>query len=61
MVKASLHSNPIAPRVVVNESDCLGMQSQSGGKFYPRLNMGERLIVNKYRKRKMKRTLERVK
>ncbi|KAA0025772.1 hypothetical protein E5676_scaffold447G00900 [Cucumis melo var. makuwa] len=34
MVKASLHSNPIAPRVVVNESDCLGMQSQSGGLCY---------------------------
>ncbi|CAN7022437.1 unnamed protein product [Brassica rapa subsp. trilocularis] len=25
------------------------MQPQSGGKFCPRLNMGERLIVNKYR------------
>ncbi|CAF2098256.1 unnamed protein product [Brassica napus] len=25
------------------------MQPQSGGKFHPRLNMGERPIANKYR------------
>ncbi|CAF2086447.1 unnamed protein product [Brassica napus] len=31
------------------ESGCLGMQPQSGGKFRPRLNMGERPIANKYR------------
>ncbi|CAG7863435.1 unnamed protein product [Brassica rapa] len=28
---------------------CLGMQPQSGGKFCPRLNVGERPIENKYR------------
>ncbi|CAL9142103.1 unnamed protein product [Musa hybrid cultivar] len=33
------------------------MQPQSGGKFRPRLNMGERPIANKYREGKMKRTL----
>ncbi|CAN6973932.1 unnamed protein product [Brassica rapa subsp. trilocularis] len=26
----------------------MGMQPQSGGKFHPRLNMGERPIANKY-------------
>ncbi|CAN6973380.1 unnamed protein product [Brassica rapa subsp. trilocularis] len=35
------------------------MQPQSGGKFRPRLNMGERPIANKYREVKMKRTLKR--
>ncbi|CAN6857346.1 unnamed protein product, partial [Brassica oleracea] len=35
------------------------MQPQSGGKFHPRLNMGERPIANKYREVKMKRTLKR--
>ncbi|CAN7099956.1 unnamed protein product [Brassica rapa subsp. narinosa] len=39
----------VAPRGVVYESGCLGMQPQSGGKFRPRLNMGERPIANKYR------------
>ncbi|KAL0642171.1 LOW QUALITY PROTEIN: hypothetical protein Bca4012_102655 [Brassica carinata] len=43
----------------VYESGCLGMQPQSGGKFRPRLNMGERPIANKYREVKMKRTLKR--
>ena len=41
------------------ESDCLGMQSQAGGKSHPRLNMGERPIANKYREGKVKRTLRR--
>ncbi|KAL0294695.1 UNVERIFIED_CONTAM: hypothetical protein Scaly_3117600 [Sesamum calycinum] len=35
------------------------MQPQSGGKFRPRLNTGERPIANKYREGKMKRTLKR--
>ncbi|CAN7093030.1 unnamed protein product [Brassica rapa subsp. narinosa] len=39
----------VAPRGAVYESGCLGMQPQSGGKFCPRLNMGERPIANKYR------------
>ena len=30
-----------------------------GGKFHPRLNIYEKLIVNKYREGKMKRTLKR--
>ncbi|KAL0642186.1 hypothetical protein Bca4012_102561 [Brassica carinata] len=42
----------------VYESGCLGMQPQSGGKFRPRLNMGE-TDNNKYREVKMKRTLKR--
>ncbi|KAL0803164.1 hypothetical protein Bca101_058340 [Brassica carinata] len=33
--------DPVAPRGAVYESGCLGMQPQSGGKFRPRLNMGE--------------------
>ncbi|CAF2043624.1 unnamed protein product [Brassica napus] len=41
--------DPVAPRGAVYESGCLGMQPQSGGKFRPRLNMGERPIANKYR------------
>ncbi|KAL0642124.1 hypothetical protein Bca4012_103292 [Brassica carinata] len=51
--------DPVAPRGAVYESGCLGMQPQSGGKFRPRLNMGERPIANKYREVKMKRTLKR--
>ncbi|CAN7105433.1 unnamed protein product [Brassica rapa subsp. narinosa] len=38
--------DPVAQRGAVYESGCLGMQPQSGGKFRPRLNMGERPIAN---------------
>ncbi|CAN7022461.1 unnamed protein product [Brassica rapa subsp. trilocularis] len=48
-VRAPSCPDPVAPRGAVYESGCLGMQPQSGGKFRPRLNMGERLIANKYR------------
>ncbi|CAN6973886.1 unnamed protein product, partial [Brassica rapa subsp. trilocularis] len=41
--------DPVAPRGAVYESGFLGMQPQSGDKFRPRLNMGERPIANKYR------------
>lgn len=37
----------------------MGMQPQSGDKFRPRLNAGERLIGNKYREENVKRTLKR--
>ncbi|CAN6973574.1 unnamed protein product, partial [Brassica rapa subsp. trilocularis] len=49
-VRAPSCPDPVAPRGAVYESGCLGMQPQSGGKFRPRLNMGERPIANKYRK-----------
>ncbi|CAN6998738.1 unnamed protein product [Brassica rapa subsp. trilocularis] len=48
-VRAPSCPDPIAPGGAVCESGCLGMQPQSGGKFRPRLNMGERPIANKYR------------
>ncbi|CAN7092801.1 unnamed protein product, partial [Brassica rapa subsp. narinosa] len=48
-VRAPLCPDTVAPRGAVYESGCLGMQPQSGGKFRPRLNMGERPIANKYR------------
>ncbi|WZZ15146.1 hypothetical protein YC2023_108235 [Brassica napus] len=48
-VRAPSCPDPIAPGGAVYESGCLGMQPQSGGKFRPRLNMGERPIANKYR------------
>ncbi|CAF2371179.1 unnamed protein product [Brassica napus] len=48
-VRAPSCPDPVAPRGTVYESGFLGMQPQSGGKFCPRLNMGERPIVNKYR------------
>ena len=35
------------------------MQRKSGGKFHPKLNIGERPIANKYREGKVKRTLKR--
>jgi len=35
------------------------VQSESGGTFHLRLNMGRRPIVHKYREGKMKRTLKR--
>ncbi|CAN6967525.1 unnamed protein product [Brassica rapa subsp. trilocularis] len=50
-VRAPSCPDPVAPRGAVYESGCLGMQPQSGGKFRPRLNMGERPIANKYRER----------
>jgi hypothetical protein len=37
----------------------LGLQLKTGGKFHPKLNIGERPIANKYREGKMKRTLKR--
>ncbi|WZZ14856.1 hypothetical protein YC2023_107945 [Brassica napus] len=49
-VRAPSCPDPVAPRGVVYESGCLGMQPQSGGKFRPRLNMGERPIAKMYRK-----------
>ncbi|WZY70704.1 hypothetical protein YC2023_002944 [Brassica napus] len=58
-VSAPSCPDPVAPRGAVYESGCLGMQPQSGGKFRPRLNMGERPIANKYREVKMKRSLKR--
>ncbi|CAG7870937.1 unnamed protein product, partial [Brassica rapa] len=49
-VRAPSCPDPVTPRGAVYESGCLGMvNSQSGGKFRPRLNMGERPIANKYR------------
>ena len=50
----------VAPiRYVFNESGCLGMQPQLGGKFHLKLNNGTRPIANKYREGKMKSTLKR--
>ncbi|CAN7082678.1 unnamed protein product, partial [Brassica oleracea var. botrytis] len=48
-VRAPSCPDPVAPRGAIYESGCLGMQPQLGGKFRPRLNMGERPIANKYR------------
>ncbi|WZY93837.1 hypothetical protein YC2023_066166 [Brassica napus] len=48
-VRALSCPDPVAPRGAVYESGCLGMQPKSGGKFRPRLYMGERRIANKYR------------
>ncbi|WZY93781.1 hypothetical protein YC2023_066110 [Brassica napus] len=47
-VRAPSCPDPVAPRGAVYESGCLGMQPQSGGKFCPRINMGEIPIANKY-------------
>ncbi|WZZ14889.1 hypothetical protein YC2023_107978 [Brassica napus] len=58
-VRAPSCPDHVAPRGAVYESGCLGMQPQSGSKFRPRLNMGERPIANKYHEVKMKRTLKR--
>ena len=41
------------------ESDCLRLQSKSGGKLHLRLNTGTSPIANKYREGKLKRTLKR--
>jgi hypothetical protein len=46
-------------RYTLKESSCLGMQLKRGGKYHPRLNIGERPIANKYREGKMKSTLKR--
>jgi len=57
-VRAPSWLDPVAPRGAVCELGCLGLQPQSGGKFLPRLNTGERPMANKYREGKMKRTLK---
>ena len=46
-------------RHALDESGCLGLQPQMGGKFHLKLNIGTRPIANKYREGKMKRTLKR--
>ena len=46
-------------RHALDESGCLGLQPQMGGKFHLKLNIGTRPIANKYREGKMKSTLKR--
>ncbi len=46
-------------RYETDESGCLGVQPQMGGKFHLKLNIGTRPIANKYREGKMKSTLKR--
>ena len=46
-------------RHALDESGCLGLQPQMGGKFHLKLNTGTRPIANKYREGKMKSTLKR--
>ena len=48
-----------ALRCVFDESGCLGVQPQMGGKFHLKLNIGTRPIANKYCEGKMKSTLKR--
>ena len=48
-----------ALRYETDESGCLGVQPQMGGKFHLKLNIGTRPIANKYREGKMKSTLKR--
>ena len=46
-------------RHALDESGCLGLQPQMGGKFHLKLNIGTRPIANKYCEGKMKSTLKR--
>jgi len=50
-------SDPL--RGVLDESGCLGMQPQMGGKLHLKLNIGESPIAKKYSEGKMQRTLKR--
>ena len=45
--------------VFVKRVAYFGISAQKGGKFHPKLNMTTRLIANKYREGKVKRTLKR--
>ena len=47
------------PRSAFNESGCLGMQPKMGGRLLLNVNIGTRLIANKYREGKTKSTLKR--
>jgi hypothetical protein len=58
-VRAPSGPDPVSPQGAVNESGCLGMWPKLGGKLHPKLNIGERLIANKYREGNMKRTMKR--
>jgi len=50
----------INPRTVPAERVAFfGIRALKGGKFHPKLNMTTRLIANKYREGKAKRTLKR--
>ena len=53
MVKVAAFTVP-AKRVAF-----FGIRALKGGKFHPKLNMTTRLIANKYREGKVKRTLKR--
>ena len=53
MVKVTAYTVP-AERVAF-----FGIRALKGGKFHPKLNMTTRLIANKYREGKVKRTLKR--
>ena len=48
------------PRSAFYELGCLGMQSKMRSKLLLKLNIGTRLIANKYREGKMKSTLKRM-
>ncbi len=49
-----------SPRTVVAKRVAFfGIRALKGGKFHPKLNMTTRLIANKYREGKVKRTLKR--
>jgi hypothetical protein len=45
--------------VFVKRVAYFGISALKGGKFHPKLNMTTRLIANKYREGKVKRTLKR--
>ena len=49
----------LAVEAVFDESGCLGLQLQVGGKLHLRLNTSEKPIEYKYREGKMQRTLKR--
>ena len=54
-----VHSKVLHVRYVFEESRSLGLERQVGGKFHLKLNIGGRLIANKYHEGKVKRTLKR--
>jgi hypothetical protein len=49
----------LTPMVCSGRVAFFGIRAQTGGKFHLKLNMTARLIVNKYREGKVKRTLKR--
>ncbi len=57
--ESPVHHSVTKCTVLTKRVAFFGIRALKGGKFHPKLNMATRLIANKYREGKVKRTLKR--